>query len=174
MGRPFGECRWTSCRGAAIEGDPRRKLVNKTALTEFLGFRQHLDSGRRGEFDPARFHPAIPTGIHLYRGGGTARAETGVAKGEGGRLPLSSEHRAVPCTRTFCSPSAPTRSPRKAASVIQPLALKALMIQHASCGECEQREVGWSRVPHIIEDLVTCPEGLVHFLYQGELEADRF
>lgn len=59
-------------------------------------------------------------------------------------------------------------------SVIQPLALKALLIQHGNCGEFEQREVGWGRVPHDIEDLVTCPEGAVHVLYQGELEAGRF
>ena len=59
-------------------------------------------------------------------------------------------------------------------SVMSPLALKALLIQHGNCGGFEQREVGWGRVPHEIEELVTCPEGVVHVLYQGELEAGRF
>jgi hypothetical protein len=59
-------------------------------------------------------------------------------------------------------------------SVMSPLALKALLIQHGNCGGYEQREVGWGRVPHEIEDLVTCPEGAVHVLYQGELESGRF
>jgi len=59
-------------------------------------------------------------------------------------------------------------------SVIQPLALKALLIQHGNPAAFHQREVGWGRVPHDIEDLVTCPEGTVHVLYQGELEAGRF
>ena len=59
-------------------------------------------------------------------------------------------------------------------SVMSPLALKALLIQHGKEGDFDQREVGWGRVPHEIEELVTCPEGAVHVLYQGELEAGRF
>lgn len=59
-------------------------------------------------------------------------------------------------------------------SVIQPLALKALLIQHGNPLAFDQREVGWGRVPHDVEDLVICPEGAVHVLYQGELEAGRF
>ena len=59
-------------------------------------------------------------------------------------------------------------------SVMSPLALKALLIQHGKDGDFDQREVGWGRVPHEIEELVTCPEGAVHVLYQGELEAGRF
>jgi hypothetical protein len=59
-------------------------------------------------------------------------------------------------------------------SVIQPLALKALLIQHGNPLEFDQREVGWGRVPHDVEGLVICPEGTVHVLYQGELEAGKF
>lgn len=59
-------------------------------------------------------------------------------------------------------------------SVISPLALKALLIHHGDCADIDSREVGWGRVPHDIEDLVTCPEGAVHVLYQGELEAGRY
>jgi Subtilase family len=59
-------------------------------------------------------------------------------------------------------------------SVMSPLALKALLIQHGKAGGFDQREVGWGRVPHEIEELVTCAEGAVHVLYQGELEAGRF
>ncbi len=59
-------------------------------------------------------------------------------------------------------------------SVVQPLALKALLIQHGNPASFDQREVGWGRVPHEIDSLVTCPEGAVHVLYQGELEAGRF
>ena len=59
-------------------------------------------------------------------------------------------------------------------SVMSPIALKALLIHHGNPGDFEPREVGWGRVPHEIEDLVTCPEGMVHVLYQGELEAGRY
>lgn len=59
-------------------------------------------------------------------------------------------------------------------SVMSPIALKALLIHHGDCGGFDQREVGWGRVPHELERLVTCPEGAVHVLYQGELEAGRY
>ncbi len=59
-------------------------------------------------------------------------------------------------------------------SVMSPLALKALLIHHAEDGGYDPREVGWGRIPHDIEKLVTCPEGKVIVLYQGELEAGRY
>jgi len=59
-------------------------------------------------------------------------------------------------------------------SVMSPLALKALLIHHGDPEDVQAREVGWGRVPHEIEELVTCPPGMVHVLYQGELEAGRY
>lgn len=59
-------------------------------------------------------------------------------------------------------------------SVMSSLALKALLIDHGDTGGLDQREVGWGRIPHDIENLVVCPDGKVTVLYQGELEAGRY
>jgi len=59
-------------------------------------------------------------------------------------------------------------------SVMSSLALKALLIHHGERCDWDVREVGWGKVSHEIEDLVTCPEGRVHVLYQGDLEAGRY
>jgi len=58
--------------------------------------------------------------------------------------------------------------------VLQPLALKALLIHHSDDAGHDQREVGWGRIPSEIEDLVLCPDGVAHILYQGELEPGRY
>jgi hypothetical protein len=58
--------------------------------------------------------------------------------------------------------------------VVQPIALKALLIHHSDPSKFEQREVGWGRVPSEIENLITCPDGIAHVLYQGELEPARY
>lgn len=53
--------------------------------------------------------------------------------------------------------------------VVQPVALRALLIHHSDKGEHEQREVGWGRIPTALEELITCPDDTVHVLYQGLL-----
>jgi hypothetical protein len=58
--------------------------------------------------------------------------------------------------------------------VLQPLALKALLIHHSEDSGHDQREVGWGRIPSDIEDLILCPDGVAHILYQGELEPGRY
>lgn len=59
-------------------------------------------------------------------------------------------------------------------SVLQPLALKALLIHHSEDSGHDQCEVGWGRIPTEIEDLILCPDGVAHILYQGELEPGRY
>lgn len=59
-------------------------------------------------------------------------------------------------------------------SVITPIALKALLIHHSEdCGHA-QREVGWGRIPPDVEQLITCPNGSAHVLYQGVLEPGKY
>jgi hypothetical protein len=58
--------------------------------------------------------------------------------------------------------------------VLQPLALKALLVHHSQDADHEQREVGWGRIPSEIEDLILCPDGTVQVLYQGQLEPGRY
>lgn len=58
--------------------------------------------------------------------------------------------------------------------VIKPLALKALLIHHSEPLAFEQREVGWGRVPTDFEQMITCPDGTVHVLYQGSLEPGKY
>jgi len=59
-------------------------------------------------------------------------------------------------------------------SVVQPIALKALLIHHSHDGDHNQREVGWGRIPPQPEDMIFCPEGTVHVLYQGLLEPGKY
>jgi hypothetical protein len=59
-------------------------------------------------------------------------------------------------------------------SVVQPIALKALLIHHSNPQKLDQREVGWGRIPTDLERLITCPDGTAHVLYQGELEPGRY
>jgi len=58
--------------------------------------------------------------------------------------------------------------------VINPLALKTLLIHHSEPLAFEQREVGWGRVPTDFEQMITCPDGTVHVLYQGSLEPGKY
>lgn len=58
--------------------------------------------------------------------------------------------------------------------VLQPLALKALLIHHSEDGGNDQREVGWGRIPTEIENLILCPTGVAHVVYQGDLEPGRY
>ena len=59
-------------------------------------------------------------------------------------------------------------------TVLQTLALKALLIHHSEDAGHDQREVGWGRIPAEIENLILCPDGTAHILYQGELEPGRY
>jgi len=59
-------------------------------------------------------------------------------------------------------------------AVLQTLALKALLIHHSEDAGHDQREVGWGRIPSEIENLILCPDGTAHVLYQGELEPGRY
>ena len=58
--------------------------------------------------------------------------------------------------------------------VVEPLALKALLIHHSEPLAFEQREVGWGRLPTDFEEMITCPDGTVHVLYQGTLEPGKY
>ena len=44
--------------------------------------------------------------------------------------------------------------------LLAPLAIKALMINCAERRSHAQHEVGWGKVPDVIDDLVTCPDGV--------------
>lgn len=59
-------------------------------------------------------------------------------------------------------------------SVVKPIALKALLVHNGKDNGLDPREVGWGRVSHSVEDLITCPDGVVNVLYQGQLDAGRY
>ena len=59
-------------------------------------------------------------------------------------------------------------------SIVQPIALKGLMIHHSNDAEHHCHEVGWGRIPSDIEKLITCGPGTAHILYQGTLEAGKY
>ena len=58
--------------------------------------------------------------------------------------------------------------------VVQPIALKALLIHHSDPADSDRREVGWGRIPSDFNQLLVCPLGTAHILYQGELEPARY
>ena len=58
--------------------------------------------------------------------------------------------------------------------LLNPLAIKALLVHCADPRSHPQHEVGWGRVPEILDDLVTCPDGVVRVVYQGELTASKY
>lgn len=58
--------------------------------------------------------------------------------------------------------------------LLSPLAIKALLVHCADPRAHPQHEVGWGRVPEAIDDLVTCPDGVVRVVYQGELTASKY
>jgi hypothetical protein len=53
-------------------------------------------------------------------------------------------------------------------------AIRALMIHHADRGRRSQREVGWGRLPSVLNDLVVCRDGEVTVVYEGKLEPSHF
>lgn len=59
-------------------------------------------------------------------------------------------------------------------SIVQPIALKALLVHHSEDAGHHCHEVGWGRIPGQIEELITCGPGKVHVLYQGTLEAGKY
>jgi hypothetical protein len=58
--------------------------------------------------------------------------------------------------------------------VLSPLSIKALLIHHAKRMGQSQIEVGWGRTQHRIQDIITCREGTVKIIYQGELRAAKY
>ena len=54
--------------------------------------------------------------------------------------------------------------------VLRPLAIKALLVHCADAQSHPQRQVGWGRVPDILDDLVTCPDHTVRVVYQGRVQ----
>jgi hypothetical protein len=58
--------------------------------------------------------------------------------------------------------------------LLSPLAIKALLVHCADPRSHPQHEVGWGRVPEILDELVTCPDGVVRVVYQGELTASKY
>ncbi|WP_263386010.1 S8 family peptidase [Granulicella arctica] len=59
-------------------------------------------------------------------------------------------------------------------SIVQPIALKSLLIHHSENSGHHCHEVGWGRIPTDIEDLIVCGPGMVHVLYQGTLEPGKY
>ena len=70
--------------------------------------------------------------------------------------------------------------PIQGTSFAAPLALRAAIAIRTHLGPVveplafEQREVGWGRVPTDFEQMITCPDGTVHVLYQGTLEPGKY
>jgi len=58
--------------------------------------------------------------------------------------------------------------------VVQPIGLKALLVHHSDEGEYDAREVGWGKLPHGLDDLITCPDDTAHVLYQGTMDASTY
>jgi Subtilase family len=58
--------------------------------------------------------------------------------------------------------------------LLTPLAIKALLIHCADPQSHPRGEVGWGRVPDALDDIVTCPAGVVRVVYQGELMASKY
>jgi hypothetical protein len=52
---------------------------------------------------------------------------------------------------------------------IRPLTFKALVIHRSEDDELPRDEIGWGRGLTSIGDLATCPRGIVHVVYQGQL-----
>lgn len=58
--------------------------------------------------------------------------------------------------------------------MLNPLAIKALLVHCADPSSHSQPEVGWGRVPDDLDALVTCKDGCVRIVYQGELTASKY
>ncbi len=57
---------------------------------------------------------------------------------------------------------------------LSPMALKALLVHHAECGDHPQVDVGWGRLPGLLDDIATCRPGEATVVYQGILEPSRY
>lgn len=57
---------------------------------------------------------------------------------------------------------------------LSPVALKALLVHHAECGDQSQIDVGWGRLPALLDDIATCHDGEATVVYQGVLEPSRY
>ncbi len=58
--------------------------------------------------------------------------------------------------------------------VLSPLAIKALLIHRCDRSDDHRDEVGWGRIPEEIAQLITCPDGTAHIVYQGEMLPGSF
>ncbi len=59
-------------------------------------------------------------------------------------------------------------------AVINPLAIRALLVHHADASTHAASEVGWGAIPADLRDLVECPPGTAYVLYQGMLEPRQY
>lgn len=59
-------------------------------------------------------------------------------------------------------------------NILQPMAIKALMIHTADRGEHDWTEVGWGRFESELDNLLTCKDHEARILYQGEMEPGRY
>jgi hypothetical protein len=58
---------------------------------------------------------------------------------------------------------------------IHPLTIKALMVHGAqNSGNLDISEVGWGRVPHDINRLIMCEDGVARIIYQGLLRPSKY
>ncbi|NDK30196.1 S8 family peptidase [Nesterenkonia sp. Hz 6-5] len=78
---------------------------------------------------------------------------------------------------SFASPSALGRALSMRAHFgdrLTPLGIRALLVQSADHREQERREVGWGRLPSNLDEIVSCGDGQVRVLYQGELHPGQY
>lgn len=59
-------------------------------------------------------------------------------------------------------------------AVVNPLAVKALLIHRTERGSNKHNDVGWGRTYHDIDKLLTSDDDEVHIIYQGDLEASKY
>lgn len=57
---------------------------------------------------------------------------------------------------------------------VKPISLKALLIHHSEDGDHDQIEVGWGKIPTTLEQIIVCPDGTTHILYQGQLSPGKY
>jgi len=57
---------------------------------------------------------------------------------------------------------------------LSPLTLKALLIHGADQAGHDKCEVGWGKIPEDLMTLITCPDGVVRIIYQGELKPGKY
>jgi len=58
--------------------------------------------------------------------------------------------------------------------VLNPLAIKALLIHCTEDGGHSRDEVGWGRLPENLDALTVCPEGCVRVVYQDQITASKY